>query len=147
MNEKSSDSPLDQAIQEAENGNALLALMHLEKIPREKRNPLHTSYLGYCIAKEHEQFGKALNLCKKSIQQAPQNPVCYLNFGRVCLIAGHKHYAIKAFRQSLKIGCTPQVIDELQILGLRKAPVFPSLPRESFLNRYLGLFFSRLGLR
>ncbi len=147
MKEKISKSPLDKAIQEAEQGNSLLALMHLEKVPKEGRNPLHTSYLGYCLAIEHGKYREAVNLCKKSIHKAPQNPVCYLNFGRVCLAAGHKNHAIKAFRQSLKIGRTPQVINELQKLGLRKGPVIPALPRDYFLNRYLGLFFNRLGLR
>ncbi len=147
MNEKNPQSPLEKAIQEAEQGHSLLALMHLEKVPKEGRNPLHTSYLGYCLAKERGQFRQGLALCKKSIQKAPHNPVFFLNFGRVCLAAGHKHHAIKAFRQSLKIGFTPQAVDELQKLGVRKGPVIPSLPREYFLNRYLGLFFKRLGLR
>lgn len=147
MNAAIRTSPLDNAIQEIEKGNTLVPLMYLEKVPKEERSPLHSSYLGYCLARERKQYGKALALCKKAIAQAPQNPSCYLNFGRVCLAAGHKHHAIKAFRQSLKFGCHPQVVSELQKLGLRKTPAISALPREHFLNRNLGLFFKQLGVR
>ncbi|MCD6525499.1 MAG: tetratricopeptide repeat protein [Desulfuromonas sp.] len=114
--DENSRTLLSKAIQEAEKGNGLVALIYLKQVPKEEKNALHLSYVGYCLAKEHQQFSDALALCKKSIRQAPQDPVCYLNLGRVCLITGHKQHAIKAFRQSLKVGCLPQVVSELQQL-------------------------------
>lgn len=147
LNEKDSTTLLTKAIQEAERGNGTIALMYLGQVPKEDKSPLHNSYVGYCMAKEHKQLDIALSLCKKSIRQAPQDPSCYLNLGRVCLLSGHKRHAIKAFRQSLKVGCLPQVISELQQLGIRKSPPIPSLPREHFLNRHLGYLFRQLSGR
>jgi len=71
----------------------------------------------------------------------------YLNLGRVYLEAGQKVMAIKAFRQGMKISRNRQIMVELQALGVRKEPVFASLTRTHFLNRFFGFFFNRLGLR
>ncbi len=137
----------DQAISEADNGNTLMALIHLEKVLKERSNPLLISYFAYCLAKERKEHRRALNLCKEAIESALPAPVLYLNLGRIFLASGHKRQALNAFRRGLKFGSHPQIIEEIKRLGLRKKVVIPGLSRNNICNRYLGLWLNRLTLR
>jgi hypothetical protein len=73
--------------------------------------------------------------------------VLYLNLGRVHLKAGRKRDAIETVRKGLGFGDSKEAVLFLNTLGTRRKPVLPFLPRRNFLNKYLGLLFSRLGLR
>ncbi|OHB25706.1 MAG: hypothetical protein A2X84_03495 [Desulfuromonadaceae bacterium GWC2_58_13] len=135
------------AIREADNGNTLIALVHLEKVLKERKSPLLTSYFAYCLASERKEFGRALALCKDAIEGALPVPILYLNLGRIFLAAGHKRQALNAFRRGLKFGNHPLITAEIKQLGLRKKPVIPLLPRNNLCNKYLGILLNRLALR
>ena len=135
---------LDQAIAAAEEGNALLALMHLERLPEDCRPPLAWSYLGYCLARERRQFRRGQNFCQQALQQDPANSLHYLNLGRIYLLAGQKARAISTFRRGLKFGRDRRIMAELRGLGLRRLPVFQKLDRNHFLNRLAGRVRHRL---
>lgn len=111
-------------------------------------NPAFQSFLGLCIAYERGKITEAISLCERALQAEPQNVENYLNLGRVYLRTGLKLKAIEIFRRGLKIDDkNPGIIMELQSMGLRKKPVIPFLSRDNFLNKYLGIIFSRIGLR
>lgn len=135
------------AIKTAEKGNTLTAMVQLEDLYRAEGEPLVASYLGYCLAKEQQQFKKAATLCRDAIERQPGEVLHYLNLGRVYLEAGQKVLAIKTFRQGMKVSRNRQIMVELNALGVRKDPVFASLARNHPLNRFMGVIFSRLGLR
>jgi len=137
----------EQAIREADNGNTLIALVHFEKVLKERKSPLLTTYFAYCLAKERKEYGQALALCKKAIERTLPAPVLYLNLGRIFLAAGHKRQALNAFRRGLKFGSHPLIIAEIKQLGMRKNPVIPILSRDNICNKYLGLLLDRLALR
>ena len=130
-------------------GKTLEALAFGEKaFNREPENAEYQSFLGVCIAYERGAIKEGINLCERALQAAPKKVKNYLNLGRVYLRAGLKQKAIEVFRRGLKVdNKNPEIIAELQALGLRKKNVFPSLPREHFLNKYLGIVLSRIGLR
>ena len=95
-----------------------------------------------------EKIKDAISLCERALQVESQNVESYLNLGKVYLRAGLKIKAVETFRRGLKIDSeNPEIIAELQLLGIRKKSVIPSLPRDNFLNKYLGIILSRLGLR
>jgi hypothetical protein len=77
----------------------------------------------------------------------PAQAVHYLNLGRVHLAAGQKAAAIRTLRKGLRFGRSRSIIQELKKLGIRKAPVVASLPRDHPVNKHLGLLFKRLGVR
>ncbi len=79
------------------------------------------------------------------MQADSQNIENYLNLGRVYLRAGLKTKAIETFRKGLEVDKNPEIMAELQVLGIRKKPIFPFLPRSHFLNKYLGLVISKVG--
>lgn len=127
--------------------NPLSALACFEKAYAIKKLPEIQSYLGFCIAVERGKITEALALCNNAIAREPDNPIHYLNLGRIYLKINRKAEAIEAFRKGLSIGDNEDIRLILDSLGTRKKPVFSFLPRDSFLNRYAGLIFHRLKLR
>jgi tetratricopeptide (TPR) repeat protein len=99
------------------------------------------------IALERGRITKGIHLCEDAISKEPENPLFYLNLGRVLLKADRKKEAIEAVRKGLDFGHNEEAVFWLKSLGVRKKPVFSFLHRESFLNRHLGIIFNKLGIR
>lgn len=114
-------------------------------------DPMLNSYYGYLIA-EKGLIDEALRHCKKAIKKASRTvgsevilSTLYLHLGKVQLLKGDKRAAIKSFRVGL--GYDPSdkaIIEQLNLLGVRSAPVIPFLSRDHFLNKYLGILRARL---
>lgn len=129
------------------NGNCLSALAYFEKALQLENNPTFCSYFAFCLAKERGQYNNAVSLCKQAIETEPNNSIHYLNLGRIYTLLGNKPEAMLVFRQGLGHGNNPQITAELDRLGARKPPVLPFLKRNNPLNKYLGIFLKRVGLR
>lgn len=127
--------------------DTLAALALFEKAVQRDEKPAYCSYLALCIAKERGQFQLAVTLCEKAKAREPQNPVHYLNLGKVYLYAGKKDDAIRTFREGLSREKDQAIIDELNKLGTRKPPVISFLKRSNPVNRFLGTLLTKLGLR
>lgn len=134
-----------QAALAAENTQA--ALVHIEKALKLRDAPEWYSYLGFCIARQRGQHRKGVELCLASLAVEPDNPLHFLNLGRVHLVKGDKTEALRVLRQGMAKGGGAELVQQLERLGMRKGPLFPGLSRNNPLNRYLGLLFSRMGLR
>jgi len=127
--------------------NTVAALASLEKALKLHDDPHWHSSLGYCIARERGQSRKGLDLCQESLRLEPDHALHYLNLGRIHLLTGNREDALRIFREGIAKEGDAEIIRKLVELGVRKPPLFPSLKRSNPLNRYLGLLFSRLGLR
>lgn len=127
--------------------NSVAALACLERALGLEDNPRWYSYLGYCVAKERGQVSRGVELCMASIERDPDAGEHYLNLGKVHMVSGNKTSAIRAFREGMARGGSAEIIEQLKALGQRKPPVIGFLARTHPLNRYLGLFLSRIGLR
>ena len=136
-----------KGISAVEKGNWLAALVCFEKLVQLDDKPVYNSYFAACIAKERGQSSQATQLCRDAMEKEPDNPVHYLNLGRIFLFQGRKIEAIKIFREGLKHNSEPRIIEELQKLGTRKQPVVPFLHRNNPLNKFLGIIFKTLKLR
>ena len=147
MAERSFQELLSQGIMAIDQGNTMMALMHLEDATKLGDSPALKSYLGFCLAKERRQFKRGIALCREATRQEPLNSQFWLNLGRVCLLADQKRLAIEAFRRGLKVNCNQQIVEEMKRLGLRKTPVFSNLERTHFLNRNVGKVLDTLRLR
>lgn len=130
------------------NGKTLEALALFEKAYTIKpEDPKHKSFLGLCIASERGKIKEAIKLCEDALFEESHNIDYYLNLGLVYYKAGLKLMAIEVFRKGLEIDKkNPEIIAELQALGLRKNPPLSFLHRNHFLNKYIGIIFSKLGL-
>ncbi|OHB25627.1 MAG: hypothetical protein A2X84_05395 [Desulfuromonadaceae bacterium GWC2_58_13] len=130
-----------------EEGHALVAAMHFEAAAKINRTPTVASCLGYCLAKEYQQFQMGSSMCVSALKQEPDNALHYLNLARIQDLAGQRQKALATLRKGLRQKGHHQIVAELRRLGLRKSPIFPHLSRDNPLNKYGGKIFKRLGLR
>ncbi|GFO64208.1 tetratricopeptide repeat protein [Geomonas paludis] len=128
-------------------GEYQAALAQLERALKLEDNPLLHSYLGLCIAKERGQVKKGRELCLASLELEPENPVHYLNLARVHQVARDKPQALEALRKGMSVGGSEEIKALLATLGTRKPPPLRFLSRDHFLNKWLGIALSRVGLR
>jgi tetratricopeptide (TPR) repeat protein len=127
--------------------NTLAALSCFEKAYRRAKLPGIQSYLGLCLAVERGQVKEGIALCRKAIEVDTGNPVHYLHFGKIYLREKRRAEAIEIFREGLSFGDNAEIRHILDILGTRKKPLFPFLPRNHFLNKYSGKLLRLLRLR
>lgn len=128
-------------------GQTQSALALLERALKQNDNPALYSSLGYCLAKERGQVQKGYDLCKNSLELAPDNPLHYLNLAKIHLMTRHKSEALDVLREGLSKAESLEIAALLVEIGPRKPPVFSFLSRENPLNRWLGLILHRMGLR
>ena len=136
-----------RALEALSQGETTSALALLERALKQGDNPSWHSYLGYCIAKERGQVKKGSDLCQACLKQEPENPDHYLNLARVHIIAGQKSEALATLRKGMSAGGSSEILALLGQLGTRKPSVLAFLSRDNPLNKWLGMFFNRLGLR
>ena len=147
MHGTETENEFSRGLRALQEGNSLVALSFFERAFVLGSSPAYSSYLGFCIAKERGQFKKGMFLCRDALEKEPDNPVHYLNLGRIHLAAGDKGEAIKVLRQGLAHGANQELVGLLNSIGTRKPPVIASLSRENLINKYLGIILKRLGLR
>ena len=138
---------IEKGIAHLNDNDTLSALSCFDKAFVIGKTPELLSYLSYCMAKERGQIYEGLKLCDEALSQEPDNPVHYLNLGRIYLHAGKKMEAVSTLRKGLSCGENQMIKSILEKIGTRRKPVFPFLPRNSFLNKYAGLLLRRIKLR
>lgn len=142
-----SEKLFKRAVDALSTGETPSALAFLERALKESDNPSWHSYLGYCIAKERGQWKRGSELCLFSLDLEPENPAHYLNLAKVYVIAGQKPDALRVLREGMAAGGNDEIRALLSVMGMRKPPVLRFLSRDHFLNKWLGLILSRIGLR
>lgn len=136
-----------KGVEAINNGDMVSALAFFERVTSIDSTPVNRSYLAFCIARERGQFKKAISMCEEAMKEEPENSVHYLNLGRVYLLSGQRTDAMQILREGLHHEENKDIVDELIKLGMRKPPVIPFFERDNLLNKYLGIVFTRLGLR
>lgn len=129
------------------NDHEYLALTCFEQAIRLEWTPLACSSLAFCIAKVKGNYREAALLARKALDIEPENPVHFKNLGRILLLSGDNEQGVHMLRQGLQYGEQLSIVEELEKLGIRKPPIFKSLPRSHPLNKNLGLLLAWLGLR
>jgi tetratricopeptide (TPR) repeat protein len=128
-------------------GDAALALDFFERAHTMLPNPIACSFLGYCIATTGGEMAKARSLCEEALREDTDNPVHYLNIGRICLLEGNKAGAIEAFQKGLSYGEDSEIRDEMNKLGNRQMHLVPFLRRSNPVTKFLGLILKKFGFR
>ena len=147
MDDNSYIELIENGIAYLNDNNRLAALACFDKAFINGKSPELLSYLSYCIATERGQIYEALKLCNNALSQEPDNPVHYLNLGRIYLHAGKKEEALLILRKGLSFGDNQTIRSILEKIGTRGKPVFPFISRNNFLNKYVGILLHRLKLR
>ena len=147
MGEVEAGREFSQGLKALQEGNSVAALPFFEKAAGVEPSPLCLSYLGFCIAKERGQVQKGIQFCREALEKEPENPLHYLNLGKIFMTAGNKQEALRMLREGLARGLNQEITDLLNAIGTRKQPVIPALDRNNPINKYLGKLLSKLGLR
>jgi tetratricopeptide (TPR) repeat protein len=148
MEEKDAAALLSEGIRGVDEGNMAEALVCFDKIAGWMDDyPIYSSYRGVCLAGERGDVEEGIRLCRYAMELEPKKSVHYLNLGRIHLTAGRKPEALRIFRDGLLYERNGLILSELERLGRRKIPAFPSLGREHPVNRCLGRISRKLGLR
>lgn len=142
-----SDELLEAALAYLQENNDIGALCLLEEAEKLNSTPKVRSHLAYCSARVRSDFSAAVQTCTQALKEEPRNAEHYLNLARIYLLADKRGPAFQTLRKGLKLGPSPQLMQELRTFERRKPPVFSSLPRDHGLNRNLGKLLSRLRLR
>ena len=137
----------DKGVEALRHDHLFLARVCFEQAALGGKSPAISSYLALCRAKTRGEFGEAIALVEEAMALEPRNPVHYLNLGRIHLLAGDRPQALDTFRRGARYDRSGEIGRELESMGVRKRPVIPFLARSNPLNRYLGLFLTRLGVR
>jgi Flp pilus assembly protein TadD len=97
------------------------------------------SIWGLSLAYVDRDFEQARVLCESAAQQEFFNPDLYLNLARVYLAFGRRAEGLRYLRRGEMIDPGhPLIQRELAVLGRRRAPILPFLPRRHPINRALG---------
>ncbi len=81
----------------------------------------------------------ALEACRKAVTQQADDPILYLNLGRVYMLLKRTTDARKTFEDGLRLAPKHQALRrELTPIDRRAKPVIPLLPRSNPLNHWLG---------
>ena len=147
MTETEAEKEFSKGLKALQEGNSLAALVSFEKAASLESRPVYFSYFGFCIAKERGQVQRGIAFCREAMEKEPENTAHYLNLGKIHLVAGDKQEAIGVFRKGLAFGHNREIVGLLDAIGTRKPPLISSLSRDNPINKYLGKFFRKLGLR
>lgn len=103
------------------------------------------SFLGLAVARGEGDFATARGLCEGAAKQEFFNPELYLNLAKVYLRFDRRPEALRYLRRGQMIDPGhPGIRDAIALLGRRRLPIVPFLPRRHPLNRLLGTARSRL---
>ena len=84
-------------------------------------------------------------LCTTAIERCPPDADLFFNLGMVYLRDRRRDLALEMFRQGLSVDrAHTELLQTLDRLRPRRAPFFPFLDRGHPVNRYGGLFRSRV---
>ena len=129
---------VEEGIRAVEAGDTLLGLHHFEQIPQAEMSALELSYYAYCLACEHNETRRALDLAGEALNRDRNHPLVYLNVGRIYHISGGRRQAIDNFRLGIRIQRHPLLIRQLEKVAPRRSLVLPFCRRSNPLNVLAG---------
>ena len=121
------------------------ALAHIRRASElEEENPFYRSYLGLTLARAHQKWDEAEELCNAALKGKRDQPQLYLNLAEVYVSAGRKQDAVETLLMATKYAQRDgRIYRMLNQLSSRRQPVLPFLHRSHFLNRSLGIWRHR----
>jgi tetratricopeptide (TPR) repeat protein len=144
---KEEEDLVKQGLEAFASGNFAAALESFRNADVLEKTPFVRSCEALSSARVEARYRDSIAACVEAVRQDPKNSEIYLNLGRIHLLAGQKKAAMHVFGLGLRSGKNLRIIDELAGLGIRRPPPLPFLARENLINKQLGLFLRKLGVR
>jgi tetratricopeptide (TPR) repeat protein len=112
------------------------------------RMPDGLSAYGLCLARVEGKRKMAADLCQKAIQLQSYEGKHRANLVRVYITAKNRKKAVETLDDSMRrLKNDPELIRVRQEIGYRQAPMLTFLPRQNPINKFFGIYASRLARR
>jgi tetratricopeptide (TPR) repeat protein len=99
----------------------------------------YLSYYGLSLARAGLSGQIALQACKTAVFKQNNDPLLFLNLGRVYILTGKLTRALEAFEKGLRLAPDHKMLkDELAKIDRRLKPAIPFLDRSHPVNRWIG---------
>ncbi len=97
----------------------------------------YLSFVGLSSVLTGDRSG--LNLCRRAAKDEHFDGDVFCNLVHAELKLGHRKQAVQAMQKGFSVDAEHIPLIELQeYIGERRPPIIPFLPRDNFLNRFLG---------
>lgn len=111
-------------------------------------NGLAASWYGRLLMEQRGLHRRAVAMCHEGVKLAPDEMETHANLAVVLVAAGERAAAVEGLRlAAARFGAHHQLGQLLEMVGIRRKPMFAALPRSHPVNRYLGMLTWRLGMR
>jgi hypothetical protein len=82
---------------------------------------------------------RGIRFCEESLRRGLQTTETLVNLAKALVVTRNKEQAVRALRKAMELAPDdPRVGQEFAALGLRRQPPIPWLPRNFWLNKWLG---------
>ncbi|BDG07237.1 tetratricopeptide repeat protein [Anaeromyxobacter paludicola] len=106
---------------------------------RAANDPHVLSWYGVTLVMVERNSNLGVSYCDQAVRVAGPEPELYLNQARAHLALGQRERAVRALQRGLEqFPGETTLLAAKELMGWRRRPVLPFLPRSSFLNRWLG---------
>ena len=147
MDSKASELDLDFCAQQVRRAGRFLELGKIEAaeaslhqgLDRVPEHPECVAYLAVCMAAGRRKYVTAEKLIKIILNKNPYDATAWYAMGRINLLGGRRKQAFKNFAKA-KLVSRDDVNVEIAVeqMDPRQSPVLTFLPRDNFLNVFLG---------
>ena len=91
---------------------------------------------------------RGIRFCEEALRRGLQTTETLVNLARALVVTRNKEQAVRALRKAMELSPDdPRVSAEFAALGLRRPPPIPWLPRDFFLNKWIGKLTWKLSRR
>jgi len=88
---------------------------------------------------------RGIRFCEEAVRRGPATTEMLVNLAKALVQTRNKEQAVRALRRAMELAPNdPRVGQEFLALGLRRPPPIPWLPRNFFLNKWIGKMTWRL---
>jgi hypothetical protein len=106
---------------------------------RNLNDPRVLSNYGLTLVLVEGDRQRGIRFCEEAVRRGLVTTETLVNLARALVVTRNKEQAVRALRRAMELAPgDPRLSQEFAALGLRRKPPIPWLPRNFFLNKWIG---------
>ncbi len=106
---------------------------------RNLNDPRVLSNYGLTLVLVEGDRQRGIRFCEEALRRGLQTTETLVNLAKALVVTRNKEQAVRALRKAMDLAPDdPRVGAEFAALGLRRPPPIPWMPRDFFLNKWIG---------
>lgn len=106
---------------------------------RNLNDPRVLSNFGLTLVLVEGDRQRGIRFCEEALRRGLQTTETLVNLAKALVVTRNKEQAVRALRKAMELAPDdPRVGAEFAALGLRRPPPIPWMPRDFFLNKWIG---------